>query len=69
MLVDARWLLVLPLALVLAFAFWVIWNLSKEINARKRRWVVTYRESPEQLRREGVGENPYEPRPRNRKIS
>ncbi len=42
--IDARWLLLLPLGLILAFVCWVFWNLSKEIGAHKRHWVRTFRD-------------------------
>ena len=42
---ELRWLLLLPVGAIVVFALWVLWNLSCEIGARKRRWVITYRES------------------------
>jgi hypothetical protein len=41
--IDARWLFILPLGLVLVFVSWVFWNISKEIWAQKRRRVRTLR--------------------------
>ena len=48
---ELRWLLLLPVGAVVVFALWVLWNLSREIGARKRRWVITYRESDENMGR------------------
>ena len=44
---ELKWLLLLPVGAIVVFALWVLWNLSREIGARKRRWVITYRESDE----------------------
>jgi hypothetical protein len=48
---ELRWLLLLPVGAIVVFALWVLWNLSCEIGARKRRWVITYRESDEKIGR------------------
>ncbi len=45
--IELKWLLLLPVGAIVVFALWVLWNLSREIGARKRRWVITYRESDE----------------------
>ena len=36
--VDAKWLVLLPLGPTLAFVLWVLWNLSREIGARRRTY-------------------------------
>jgi hypothetical protein len=41
--IDLKWLLVLSLGSMAAFAIWVFCNLTREIRAEKRRWVRTYR--------------------------
>ncbi len=43
-LIDLRWLLILPVGLILFFVCWVFRNLCCEIWAEKRRWVLTYRD-------------------------
>jgi hypothetical protein len=43
--VDARWLLLLPIGSIVVFVSWVLWNLSREIWAERRRRVRTYRVS------------------------
>ncbi len=43
--IDARWLLLLPLGSVVVFVLWVLWNLSREIWAERRRRVRSYRVS------------------------
>jgi hypothetical protein len=48
---ELKWLLLLPVGAIVVFALWVLWNLSREIGARKRRWVITYRESDENIGR------------------
>jgi hypothetical protein len=40
--VDAKWLLLVPLVPTMVFVSWVLWNLSREIWAERR----TYRGSP-----------------------
>ena len=44
---EVKWLLLLPVSAIVVFALWVLWNLSVEIGSKKRRWVLTYRESDE----------------------
>jgi hypothetical protein len=41
--IDVRWLLILFLAPIVAFVLWVFWSISKDIGARKRRRIRTYR--------------------------
>ena len=48
---ELKWLLLLPVGAIVVFASWVLWNLSREIGARKRQWVVTYRESDAKISR------------------
>jgi hypothetical protein len=42
---ELKWLVLLPVGAIVVFALRVLWNLSREIGARKRRWVINYRES------------------------
>ncbi len=44
-LIDARWLLLIPFGLIIGFVLWVLWHLSLEIHAQKRRWIINYRET------------------------
>jgi hypothetical protein len=48
---ELRWLLLLPVCAIVVFALWVLWSLSCDIGARKRRWVITYHESDEKIGR------------------
>jgi hypothetical protein len=41
--IDAKWLLLLPIGSIVVFVSWVLWNLSKEIWAERRRRVRTFR--------------------------
>jgi hypothetical protein len=40
---DVGWLLIFPVGLIAAFNTWVLWNLSREIHAGKRRLVRAFR--------------------------
>ncbi len=53
--IDVRWLLLLPLGSILVFVCWVLWNISHEIWAKKRRWTISYRDSGLRTSRVGRG--------------
>jgi hypothetical protein len=43
--IDVKWLMILPLGAIGAFASWVLWNLIREIQAERRQWVWKYSDS------------------------
>ena len=45
LLIDARWLLLIPFGAIFVFFAWAFWNISKDIRAHKRRRVRTFRSS------------------------
>jgi len=51
--IEVKWLMILPLGSIAAFAVWVFWNLTKEVRAEKRRWVRKYSDPDVHAHRQG----------------